>query len=194
MNKIAQFSLLLLLAVAPLSAAEKLLDMNKFELLPPPKENSFQKYQLNDNIIFGTDMPKTVAKDGSFKYHRGGSVTHLTFELLQDDSFTIVEDVDLGDSTDWFYLQASDDFGNSVYYKMKNGKNDIDGFVIADNGPNRIVQLKIAKEEGKKLSFYIDNKLVEINDSEQLARLDRIQYIKIFFAWQTITNFFVFKE
>lgn len=194
MNKIAQFSLLLLLAVAPLSAAEKLLDMNKVELLPPPKENSFQKYQLNDNIIFGTDMPKTVAIDGSFKYYRGASVTHLTFELLQDDSFTVVEDVDLSNSTDWFYLQASDDFGNSVYYKMKNGANDIDGFVIADNGPSRIVQLKIAKEEGKKLSFYIDNKLVEINDSEQLARLDRIQYIKIFFAWQTITNFFVFKE
>lgn len=193
MNKIAQFSLLLLLAVAPLSAAEKLLDMNKFELLPTPKENSFQKYQLNDNIIFGTDMPKTVAKDGSFEYFRGG-VTHLTFELLRDDSFTILEHVNIGQCCNWFYLQASDDFGNSVYYKMEYGANDINGFVIAKNGIEKKVQLKITKEEGNKLSFYIDNKLVEINDSEQLARLDRIQYIKIFFQRQTITNFFVFKE
>ncbi|MFA5455957.1 MAG: hypothetical protein WC272_11645 [Sulfurimonas sp.] len=193
MKKIAKLLLLLLLSIAPLSAKEKLLDMNSFELVPPPKENSFQKYQLNDNIIFGTDMPKTVAKDGSFSYRRDDKTT-LTFELLQDDSFTILEDVYLGSCCNWFYLQASDDFGNSVYYKMKNSLGDIDGFVIVGNDQEKKVQLKIAKEEGKRLSFYIDNKLVEINDSEKLANLDRIQYIKIFFCRQTITNFFVFKD
>ncbi len=175
MNKIAQFSLLLLLAVAPLSAAEKLLDMNKFELLPPPKMNSFQKYQINENIIFGTNLEKKANNDGSGFYYQG---TKISFELLRDDDFTLLQDLNIGACCDSFYFKISDDLGNEVYYKYKdNSINGIDIEKYSGNLTTTRVKLKMVKE-GKKLSLYINDKLLQLDTSKEMEKLERIQYIE----------------
>lgn len=184
-RKVIQLSLFLLFSIVPLSATEKLIDMNKFELLPPPKMNSFQKYQINENIIFGTNFEKKPQEDGGGFYYRGH---RISLELLKDDDFTLLQDIKIANCCGLFYFKISDDFGNSVYYKYKS--NSIDGIDIVkysgDLEGNKI-KLKMVKE-GKKLTFYINDKLLQLDDSKEMVKLERIQYIEYVTHYETITS------
>lgn len=170
MNLWIKFLLVLALGANILQAREMLLNLTEAELVPPPKEDKFQKYNLNGNITFGTNLEKKIAKDGSVYYYNYTS--RITFDLIQDEDFTIVQTAYF---PAWNYrIIFSDDFANQfiVGHYLQKGHVDLK---FAKKGLPEPSTLSIVKKSNN-IKLYANNKLLQSID---LSNFDTIKHIEI---------------